>query len=338
MIIRKKKTMQPKRVLVTTSDYLPQFGGLTTYTLNLVKALEQIGFETEVFHWKNIGDIKGYRISDDIDLVFNVHMMASYFGTWDKKLNVNIIHGSEILFYSPNPFKRLYKRLFKTKILKALEDSRMNIFISEFTFKKLKSLRFSEDYSRDYILHNCIDDSEGEYIENDINDEIVFSFFARNVPHKNPRGVSKYLENLKESLGKEVRLITNVDAFKDVNFKTSLITNLSEEKKELSYKEAHFNILFSLDHSHLGFFEGFGLTCLEAGKYGVPSLVSHFGGLSENVHDGYNGYVIDLENPRFSIMERYNDLRKFTYQHTMDSHGLEYFKRFLKAHLGFKNE
>ena len=70
----------------------------------------------------------------------------------------------------------------------------------------------------------------------------------------------------------------------------------------------------------------------------MPSLVSHFGGLSENVHDGYNGYVIDLENPRFSIMERYNDLRKFTYQHTMDSHGLEYFKRFLKAHLGFKNE
>lgn len=328
--------MLPHKVLITTSDYLPKYGGLTTYALNLEKALKEIYSDVELFHWKSIKELKAYKDHDKYDLIFNVHMMASYFGTWDEKKNINFIHGSEILFYSPNVLKRLYKRLFQRHILKSLVSSRSNIFISEFTMKKAQSFGLNIDYSRDYIIHNCIDVDEGEFCYKSIGNRVSFSFFSRNVPHKNPSGVCELLKIFSKKYNdKEIVLHTNVEGIVSDSFMTKHYEKLSNEKREELYKISHFNLLLSLDHSHRGFFEGFGLTCLEAGKYGVPSIVTSSGGLPENVHHRRNGYVLQsLDQLDFDICENYRELCEFTYKHTLNSHGLTYFKRFILSNFG----
>ncbi len=328
--------MLPHKVLITTSDYLPKFGGLTTYALNLESVLREIYSDVELFHWKSIKELKAYEENEKYDLIFNVHMMASYFGNWDKKKNINFIHGSEVLFYSPNFLKRLYKRIFQRNILQSLESSRANIFISEFTMKKTQSFGLDLDYSRDYVVHNCIDTVQSEYCFKSIRDEISFTFFSRNVPHKNPSGVGDLLKNLsKKYHDKEIVLHTNVKGIVSDVFITKYYDKLSNEKREELYKISHFNLLLSLDHSHRGFFEGFGLTCLEAGKYGVPSIVNSTGGLPENVHHKRNGYVLEGNDLfDFNLCENYKELCEFTHAHTLASHDLSYFKRFITAYFG----
>ncbi len=321
-----------KKVLVTTSDYLPQLGGLTTYTVNLLSSLDE--YEVDLFHWKSIYEIKNYCLQKEYSYVFNVHFLAAHYGNWNKELNVNFIHGSEILFYSPSIIKRVYKRMFKKKFLSSLEQSYRNIFISKFTKEKLVSLGFNCDYSRDMILHNCINTKESKYIPLKIEDEICFTMIVRDVPHKNIDGALDMLEKLSDylkekNIDKKIRFVVNAKRVTSTKITIDNFDSISDEKREELYQNSHFNILLSLDHSHRGFYEGFGLTCLEAGKYGTPSIVSAFGGLPENVHNFQNGIIYSEKflTEFIKVIQDYDQMRKWTYDHTVKSHSLKTFSK-----------
>ena len=90
----------------------------------------------------------------------------------------------------------------------------------------------------------------------------------------------------------------------------------------------------SLDHSHLGFYEGFGLTVLESALFGVPSIVYDTGGLPEAVHHLETGIVlpsqskmthIELITPWLNEFN-YQKLSRGCYQHTLESHSLREYK------------
>lgn len=286
------------KILLTTSDFFPMIGGLTTFTQGLLTILNSMKYQVDLFHWKSISDIKSYSSAklNEYDFIINVHVMFSWYAPSHQEKMINFIHGSEILFTSPNMIKRIFKKIFKKILLKRMERVRNNVFISNYTREKLKKNGFNVRYSRDFVFHNCIqiNSIERNTARNSPSNCQIIKLVcvARDVPHKNINGAVKLAENIQDYSQKKVILYLPVD--KKIASKVEIvsISKLDNVARDQVYSDAHFNLLLSLDHSDRGFFEGFGLTVLEAGQYGTTSIVFNTGGLPESVHDEFTGIVI----------------------------------------------
>lgn len=330
-------------ILVTTSDYYPKLGGLSTFTKNIEKVLSELGLEYEIFHWKNRQDIQ--KISSEkiqsYSHVINIHPQFCWEHTVFHHKMINFIHGSEGLMTSPNIVKRLVKLFKKKNYFKKLEKSYFNIFISEATFKKTIKRGFTEDYSRDLVVHNCIDTSGAMFVEKMISSDWVFSCIVRDVPHKNLQGTVAFCELMNKLTNKKIELIVPQGTNLESNIvKITRLESSSDECRNKAYQRSHFNLLFSLDHSHIGFYEGFGLTVLEAAKFGTPSLVMSTGGLPEAVHHLKTGWVFDsLDEEAVKVFlgqmtnSHYQLLANESYKHTLNSHSLNEYRRLLKTFL-----
>ncbi|MGB0453973.1 MAG: glycosyltransferase [Bacteriovoracaceae bacterium] len=328
--------MSSSKFLLTTSDYLPKLGGLTSYTLNFEKVFKDLEIDYELLNWKE-RKIEASKL-DEFQMIFNVHYLGGYFLKLSKTdvPYANFIHGSEILFTSPNPLKKFVKRLLKRPQLDYLENAKYNFFISAFTYEKLCSLGYRPNYARDIILPNCIETSHSEFHKKTLEKEVIkVCCIARDVPHKNIDGVITFCELLQEISEKEVELTLSATR-KSSKLTIHSLEEMTDEKREQVYKESHLNLLLSLDHSHLGFYEGFGLSILEGNCYGVPGVVFRSGGLSENVHDQYNGIVLDsIDRTTVShtweiLKNSYENLSKNAFDHVKKEHGLDRYKDLVK--------
>lgn len=326
-------------ILVTTSDYFPSLGGLTTFANNIVQVLVNLGIKFDLFHWKNINDIQNYPWEDlnRYQLIINIHPMFCWLAPEGHSKMVNFIHGSEILMTSPNLVKKIYKNWMKKKYFKKMELAKNNIFISAATQEKTQKKGFTLNYSRDFIFHNCIDVKDAQKFVKSLNEEIIFSCIVRNVPHKNLIGSLELCEELQKMTKKKIKLV--IPRNQKITSKIINIECLEDESNELrdkAYQSSHFNLLLSLDHSEKGFFEGFGLTILEAGKFGTPSIVMNTGGLPEAVHDNITGFVIAGTSKKDvaqlnTILQRvnYSEIQDAVYEHTVTHHGLNQYQKLL---------
>jgi glycosyltransferase involved in cell wall biosynthesis len=327
------------KILLTTPDYPPKLGGLSTFCRGIENVLKKMGHEVEVLQWNTISDIKNYTVNEQIDYIFNIHYQGGVFLKEVKQPQLNFIHGSEVFFTSPNWIKKLVKKFLKKKFINYFQSCKFNVFISGATQNILVNEGLNLDYARDIILHNGIDTSSAEFVEKQIGEEIVLCSFARDVPHKNLVKVVEFSQWLSKKSSKKVKLYLTSNRFKSEQIEIHDVSGISDERRSDIFKSAHFNLLFSKDHSHLGFIEGFGLTCLEAAIYGTPSLVHNSGGLPENVHHEYNGFVFnELSNAHYeqfyqSVMmdhRKYQSLAKNSYDHTLGSHGLHIYRDLFK--------
>ncbi len=325
-------------LLLTTPDYPPKWGGLTTHTLNVEKVLRALGVDYELFHWKSVGEIatfptkklQNFKQVLNIHSGFHMHMPATH------PRVINFVNGAEILFYSPNMMKRLIKRALRRHSLRRVESAHKNIFISDFTFRTLQAQGLRADYSRDIVFPMCVETSHQVLCRKDFQqDPLRFICVARDVPHKNFRGVIDLCEEVQRRSGRKVELITVTDkVFTSPTITIHSHVNPDNNERDRLLKSAHFNLLLSLDHSHRGFFEGFGQIVQEAGCLGTPSIVLNTGGLPESVHHGETGWVISDTSPE-SVGQLWSNLSKNTYErvssvcfeHTVTSHGLENWKR-----------
>ena len=329
-------------ILVTTSDYYPQMGGLSTFTGNIEKVLKELNVDYEVFHWKKHSDIGKYdkkKLSQYFAII-NIHSQFCWQSEITHPRIINFIHGSEVLMTSPNSLKRFVKGINKKSYFERLGKSYLNIFISEASLKKTHERGYAIDYSRDLILHNCIDIQDAEYIARDFNaDKWTLSCIVRDVPHKNLKGTLAFCESLQKITKKEIELIVPLDT--KISSKNILITKLtshdSAERNE-AYKKSQFNLLLSQDHSAIGFYEGFGLTVLEAGKFGTPSVVFSSGGLPEAVHHLATGWVLPSlhHNAIEAFVDQIDDanylkISKKCHHHTLHSHSLAEYDRLFKC-------
>ncbi len=328
-------------ILLTTSDYFPQLGGLSTFTANLEKVFKELNLDYEVFHWKKFSDIKKISNKDltKYSLIVNVHSHVGLNSLFQHNKVVNFIHGSEALFTSPNIIKKIIKKFyFKKKYFSFLEGSFFNVFISEATLKKTMTSGLTPDYSRDLVIHNGIEIKNVHSVIKKLDSKIVFTCIARNVPHKNISGAIRFCEIYSNLTKKKVQIIlpSGVEASSSqveiVNLKNS-----TDEIRNAAFLKAHFNLLLSLDHSHQGFYEGFGLTTLEAAQFSVPSVVLNTGGLPEAVHHKKTGWVLSKINEdevgqflNFFDEVNYKKICFEAYRHTKQSHSLESYKLFFK--------
>jgi glycosyltransferase involved in cell wall biosynthesis len=319
------------KVLITTPDYPPaRIGGISTFVLNLEKVLQSMGVSYEVFVWNKVTDLTQLDLSI-FSTVINAHFHSLL------KLNhgnmLTFVHGGELLAYSKNPIKRIIKSLLHKKILGSLNKSQTNIFVSEYSQKLYHNLSGRSDFSKNKVFHNCIDLGDSSFVPKDLTGEIRICCFVRDVPHKNVKGSLELYQNLKKAHSGKVSLtITS-------NIQTSdpdiiCLPNASDDQREAILKESHLNLLLSLDHRHIGNIEGFGLTVLEAGKYGVPTLGLSNGGLVESIHHMKTGLLIDQVDDLYGILQsEYKMLSTNVFVHTHTSHGLNVMEKLVKAYL-----
>ena len=329
-----------KRILLTTPDYPPKLGGLATFTLNIEKSLQDLDIEYDLFVWSDITEIRKKRFEVKYDLVINIHFMGGYYLHLNGVRQINFVHGSEVLFYSPQWPKRLIKKMLKKNMLEYFEKSFLNCFISDYTFDLLERQGLRANYARDVIFQNCIEipSARISYTEKSLDTNVIkLISVCRDVPHKNLNGVLAFAGTLAEVSNKEIHLYWTrgkVSPPKGVYIHS--IEGIGEEDKEMLLQEVHFNLLLSLDHTKKGFVEGFGLTVLEAGKYGRPSIVLANGGLKESVHHKKTGWVFEqIEKPEIKDWwlslnnESYQEVSKNCYEHTHYSHDRVLYQRLL---------
>lgn len=328
-------------ILLTTPDYIPKLGGLTTFAVNVENVLKDLGIEYELFHWKDYHEVINYPQDklDQFDYIINIHSGFHQYMKKSKSPVINFILGAEILFYSPNLIKRLVKKIMKGKSLNRLASARFNIFISNFTLQTLINKGLEPDYSRDLIFHPMIETKINKCIIKNLNEDVLkFICVARDVPHKNFSGALKFCEDFQEISGKKVEFITITNrVFKSDKIKVTSIVNSNNQDRDKLFSESHFNLLFSLDHSYKGFFEGFGQTVQEAACFATPSVVLNAGGLPESVHDNETGWVLPsldkVEIKKWWNLineESYQRISKECYDHTLESHGLHNWKNLFK--------
>jgi glycosyltransferase involved in cell wall biosynthesis len=328
-------------ILVTTSDYFPKLGGLSSFTENIVKVLKESALPFDLFHWKKYQDIQDYSHDElaKYSLIINIHPQFAWLSDSHHGKMINFVHGSEILMRSPNPVKHIFKRVQRKKYFSKIENCFLNIFISEATHLKAVVEGFKTDYSRDLILHNCIDTNSSQFIKKDITGKLVFSCIVRNVPHKNLLGSVNFCEIVSDLTGQQVELLVpkNSQVTSD-KIKIIELKSADDNERDNAYKAAHFNLLLSLDHSSRGFFEGFGLTVLEAAKFGTPSIVMNTGGLPEAVHQGETGWVIEevsVDSVKTVLSKfdevNYQKMAIECFKHTTHSHSLNEYSRLFEA-------
>jgi glycosyltransferase involved in cell wall biosynthesis len=332
--------MEGPVILLTTSDYFPKLGGLSTFTQNIESVLQELKLDYNLFHWTSYKDIQNLPESElaKYSLIINIHPQFSWFSNSGHRKMINFIHGSEILMTSPNLFKKIYKKINKYKYFDKIGRTYLNIFISEATLSKAESIGFKTDYSRDLVLHNCIDMKDAQFIHKEIQGKLSFSCIVRNVAHKNLSGSLKFCEFVALVTGREVELIVpNGSGLSSSKIEIRELIGADNIERDIAYKLSHYNLLLSQDHSNKGFFEGFGLTVLEAAKFGTPSIVMNSGGLPEAVHHGETGWVIDeisLETVQ-SIFSKENEKKYYQmavdcFGHTLRSHSLQEYTKILE--------
>lgn len=322
-------------ILLTTPHFIPEKGGLATYAYDLSLALEKMGSDIHIFKW---GDSTNNLLKKKFDIIIHIHFLGHYkIPSQLRSLkSVCIIHGSEILFTSPNLIKKYVKYFLKRRFLQQLSQHDFLLFVSNFTYKKTLNKGLLPNFARDIILLSPINTDAHQFKDLSIEKKITFCTIVRDVPHKNIKGCIELAEKIQGLSQKEVELHINSKKYSSKKINIIGYDDLDDSQRQEIYKKSNFNLLLSKDHSDRGFFEGYGLTCSEAALFGTPSIVANTGGLPENIHDEYNGLIVDeLFFTKFQKVlispAHYKSMREKTYQHILSSHILNLHQRLFKC-------
>lgn len=321
--------LQGKNVLLTTPEYPPhQLGGIATLSKTIVDALEAEGYNVTILVWKKPQEVKQAIKNFQGHLIHAHYWPSLWLSTKDKKRSINIIHGAELLTYSKNPVIRLVKNITKNYANRALEQACANIFISQYSLEKAAQLGMKINHSRDILFPNRLELTDIEVSKASIlkdSTQIKLCCFARDVPHKNIQGTIYFAELLSDISKKKVSLRLGPGQYSSNKIEINCEVVKNEQRDQI-YKDSHLNCIFSLDHSHIGNFEGFGLTPLEAAKQSTPSIGFASGGLTESIHDQKTGWILksidrdSVEKWYRHAVNHYDDIAANCFKHTIKNH------------------
>ncbi len=321
--------LENKSILLTTPEYPPSKpGGIATLSKAVVDALRANGADVEVGLWTKPKQITRLVKPYHTNLIHSHYWPTVWLSKEDRARSINLIHGAELLTYSKNIATKLLKNLTKPYVNKCIEQAKANIFISQFSFETACRLGLKANYERDIIFPNRIDlsDIHRPVIKPlDGVDEIRLCCFARDVPHKNIKGTIRFAEILSKVANKKVTLRLGPGDYSSEIIKINCKIVRDDQRDDI-YRGSHFNLIFSLDQSERGNFEGFGLTPLEAARFGTPSVGLRQAGLIESIHDGKTGWLLDsiddqsIESWWSLAKAQYEDISQNSYDHTVSNH------------------
>jgi len=84
--------------------------------------------------------------------------------------------------------------------------------------------------------------------------------------------------------------------FYNLDKKINFLGPINNEAKIKYLKSADLYLMLSRVCGD--YFEGFGLSYLEANKYGIPVIGPNDGGPKEAIKDGFSGFLVNIFNPK----------------------------------------
>jgi glycosyltransferase involved in cell wall biosynthesis len=325
-------------VYLITHEFYPTRGGIATFTEEIAKAGASLGYDVEVWaqsapphiekDWPfrlrrlSLKGTHGLRCQLQLarQLVTNRRrlryatvylpepgpmlsmMLLQFFKAFRPHRLVLTFHGSEIIRFSRNPFRRWLGRHL---IRRADRISTLSVYTQDLLLQ-----HFPEAREKAFLTPGAV---RSDFLvvpprEQQAKDKIIVLTVGRLHPRKGqlvtllalqslPAAVRSRLEywvvsgQSKGAYEADLRAVA--DRYPDLPVR--FLGNLPDNELARVYDSASIFAMTSVRHGHS--IEGFGLVYLEAAAHGLPIVAHNVGGVSEAVVDGQTGILVPPDRP-----------------------------------------
>ena len=335
-----------RHILVLTSEFPPQPGGIGQHALDLAKHLalqhevtliadqrSDDGEEEKIFdsrfdfnvirvrRFKHIGRTYVLRLMKTLENLSKVDliMASGKFSLWQihiiklrypSRPVIAIIHGTEVLLPST-----LSRKLTD----KALEKADQVVAVSNYTLSLVEHL----DIKKSQVIPNGISTiptlETTSKDDQQINLLTVGNLTQRKGQHNVINALPALLEDFPQAHYHCVGLPTNLEGLKElaeqleVSHAVSFHGRVGDEQKQKFYRESHIFLMLS-ERTDTGDVEGFGIAILEANAYGLPAIGSKGSGIEDAIKSGHSGYLVnphDTDDIKKAVEMVLNDYPSF---------------------------
>lgn len=325
-------------VYLITHEFYPTRGGIATFTEEIAKAGASLGYDVEVWAQSASPEVEkkwpfrvrrlslkgthGLRCQIRLaqQLVANrrrlryatvylpepgpmlTMMLLQFFHAFRPRRLVLTFHGSEILRFARNPFRRwLGRRL----IGRADRISTLSRYTQDLLLRY-----FPEARSKAFLTPGAVrsDFAVVPTAEKRAADKVVVLTVGRLHPRKGQLFTLKALQSLPASVRSRVEYwivggqskgnyesLLREEARRFPDLTVRFLGALPDDELARVYDCADIFAMTSVQHGHS--VEGFGLVYLEAAAHGLPIVAHDVGGVGEALVDGDTGLLVPPERP-----------------------------------------
>lgn len=325
-------------VFLITHEFYPVRGGIATFTEEIARATASLGYDVEVWapsappeaekKWPfrlrrlPLKGTHGLRCQLQLawQLVVNrrqlryatvylpepgpmlTMMLLQFFHAFRPRRLVLTFHGSEILRFAANPFRRWLGRQL---VRRATRISTLSLYTQDLLMK-----HFPEARQKMFLTPGALRDEFLMVSDRPLrtNDKIIILTVGRLHPRKGQLLTLQALQLLPAEVrsrieywivggqskgGYEQSLRARAAERPDLTVR--FLGKLPDEELAQVYESADIFAMTSVPHGES--IEGFGLVYLEAAAHGLPVVAHDIGGVSEAVHDGKTGLLVPCNRP-----------------------------------------
>jgi len=331
----KPKQNQSKNIVISTQCFSPVLGGMENLMKGLAENLHKKKFNIFVFadsknlideekHDKHLGYeiiryrglkiIRKKRKSADIKkfINFKKNINCIFCDSWKSTENLikNKITETERIFCLAHGNDILSKNIIKKKRIKnVLSKTSCIIANSYYTTKEIKNLGISS--SKIKVIYPGINktnlsNKKNKFLNKFKNFTPVIITIARLEKRKNHRkiiyAVKELIKDFKNLLyliagdGPEMKKICKLINKLNLKKNVKVLGKVNENDKNFLFKVSDLHVMPTIQDKKSVSIEGFGISYIEAGMYGIPSISSGLGGTEESVINGRTGIICNPNN------------------------------------------
>ena len=321
--------MKSNKVLLITSEFPPQPGGIGTHAYQLGTALaaegkmvtvlcdqrSKDGIEESTFdallkvtvnRTKRITPLFitfFNRINKAISLArkHDVVLVSGKFSLWTgailkrvfKKKSIAILHGSELLLPG-----KIEKRLTSW----AIKQMDACISVSKYTASLVGTLQTPNFIIPNGCMIDCSNLPPQKKMSQGISLVTVGNLTQRKGQHNVITALPLLLKRYPKLQYKVIGIPTEIDRLQalayelDVSSHISFMGRVSENEKPHLLKEQYVFIMLS-EQTSTGDVEGFGIAVIEANALGLPAIGSKGCGIEDAIKEDYSGFLVDPHDP-----------------------------------------
>jgi glycosyltransferase involved in cell wall biosynthesis len=318
------------KILILTSEFPPQPGGIGNHAYNLAKGLQSNGFEIELVCDIRSKDAVEEKVFDK-NLSFQIIRIprrSILFFSYLKRVKVSfsLIKNNEIVICSGKfsiwmgAFLSLF---FKRKFIAIIHGSEVRLpnkllrNITDVSLKRFDKIIAVSNYTKSLVSHLSLKNvvvipngfqMEAPSVLQNKNEPVPFLITVGNVTQR--KGQHNVINALPILLKKYADLkyhIVGVPTEKERLEKLALHLGVENavvfygkvteaEKIDLLQKSDVFVMLSETTKN--GDAEGFGIAILEANSLGIPAIGASGCGIDDAINDGFSGKLINNKNPK----------------------------------------
>ena len=368
----KSKLIQSKNIVISTQCFPPVIGGIENLMKGLSDNLYKNKFNLflfadsknpleeekydksqkyQIMRYKGIKIIRKRKKSLDINkfIKFKKNINFIICDTWKSAENLlktevvkNIkifclAHGNDVLTKRSLIRRRRLKKVF----------SNINCIIANSYFTKKKITDLGINSKKIKVIYPGIDNislsNKNKYFNQFRKFTPILITIARLEKRKNHKkiiyAVNHLIKECKDLLyliagnGPEMKSINKLINKLNLNKNIKLLGSINEVDKNFLYKIADLHVMPTIQDKNSLSIEGFGISYIEAGIYGVPSITSGLGGTKESVINGKTGIIC---NPN-SVISIKDSIKKIIFNKSQYKKMSKNSKFFSKKFLWEKN-